>query len=126
MIGSSAVSLDVLLGTFMGGMCLGSLLFSRWVSPALQPLRVYALIEIGIAALALDLELLFAMPLVSGLYAAPGGSGLGLRGLLAAVCLLAPTILMGATLPAIARTVPNSPHGPAAVGYRPLIARFFA
>ena len=32
-IGSSAVSLGVLLGTFMGGMCLGSLLLPRFVSP---------------------------------------------------------------------------------------------
>ena len=32
-IGSSAVSLGVLLGTFMGGMCLGSLLLPRVVSP---------------------------------------------------------------------------------------------
>ena len=31
-IGSSAVSLGVLLGTFMGGMCLGSLLLPRYVS----------------------------------------------------------------------------------------------
>ena len=31
-IGSSAVSLGVLLGTFMGGMCLGSLLLPRWLS----------------------------------------------------------------------------------------------
>ena len=33
-IGSSAVSLGVLLGTFMGGMCLGSLLLPRVVSGA--------------------------------------------------------------------------------------------
>ena len=33
-IGSSAVSLGVLLGTFMGGMCLGSLLLPRFVSSA--------------------------------------------------------------------------------------------
>ena len=31
-IGSSAISLGVLLGTFMGGMCLGSLLLPRYVS----------------------------------------------------------------------------------------------
>ena len=30
-IGSSAVSLGVLLGTFMGGMCLGSLLLPRFI-----------------------------------------------------------------------------------------------
>src|SRR5256885_7336218 len=42
-IGSSTVSLGILLGTFMAGMCLGSLLFPRLVSRRLQPLRVYAL-----------------------------------------------------------------------------------
>src|SRR4051812_9227777 len=39
-IGSSAVSLGVLLGTFMGGMCLGSLALPRLVSPRLHPLGV--------------------------------------------------------------------------------------
>src|SRR3982751_2822102 len=33
-IGSSSISLGILLGTFMGGMCLGSLLLSRIISPA--------------------------------------------------------------------------------------------
>ena len=32
-IGSSAVSLGVLLGIFMGGMCLGSLLLPRYIRP---------------------------------------------------------------------------------------------
>src|SRR5881296_1121484 len=44
-IGSSAVSLGVLLGTFMGGMCLGSLALARIVSARRHPLRVYALLE---------------------------------------------------------------------------------
>src|SRR6266850_5738353 len=47
-IGSSAVSLAVLLATFMGGTCLGSLIFPRLVSARRNPLRVYAAIEIGI------------------------------------------------------------------------------
>ena len=38
-IGSSAVSLGVLLGVYMGGMCLGSLLLPRYVSPREHPLR---------------------------------------------------------------------------------------
>ena len=36
-IGSSAVSMAVLLGTFMGGMCLGSLFLSKYVSRAQHP-----------------------------------------------------------------------------------------
>src|SRR5919112_1454191 len=50
-IGSSAVSLGVLLGTFMGGMCLGSLLLPRFVTPGHHPLRVYAFLELGIGAI---------------------------------------------------------------------------
>src|SRR5208337_3730299 len=38
-IGSTATSLAVLLGTFMGGMCLGSLAFARIIPASLHPLR---------------------------------------------------------------------------------------
>src|SRR2546425_9407930 len=46
-IGSSAVSLGVLLATFMGGMCIGGLLLPRLVSRRRHPLRVYAVLELG-------------------------------------------------------------------------------
>src|ERR1041385_1653076 len=49
-IGSSSVSLGVLLGTFMGGMCLGSLLFPRIIGSSFRPLLVYAALELGIGA----------------------------------------------------------------------------
>src|SRR5688572_7377301 len=54
-IGSSAVSMAVLLGTFMGGMCLGSLALPRLVGADRHPLRVYAFLEIGIGAFGLAL-----------------------------------------------------------------------
>src|SRR5262245_53479869 len=94
-VGSSAVSLAVLLATFMGGTCLGSLLLPRLVA-RYRPLRVYAVIELGIALFALLILLLT----VSTGYA-PGG--FFLRGIIAAICLLPPTFLMGATLPILAR-----------------------
>jgi spermidine synthase len=40
-----------------------------------------------------------------------GAPGLLLRGLLAAICLFPPTLLMGATLPAVSRWVEMSPRG---------------
>src|ERR1700758_2928593 len=52
-IGSSTVSLGILLGTFMGGMCLGSFLFARSVSRTRHPLRVYAVMELSIGAIGL-------------------------------------------------------------------------
>ena len=61
-IGSSAVSLAVLLGTFMGGMCLGSFLLPRYISAREHPLRVYAYFEIAIGVL--GLLILFGVPAV--------------------------------------------------------------
>src|SRR5512134_1845654 len=71
-IGSTAVSLGILLATFMGGMCLGSLILRR--------LRLYA-IELGIAIC--GILVLFLMPFVGSAY-------------WAVACLLPPTLLMGA------------------------------
>ena len=117
-IGSTAVSLGVLLGTFMGGMCAGSLLLPRLVSDRRHPLRVYAVLEVGIAVL--GLAVLFAMPHVEQVYvryAGFGPPGWLLRGAVAGVCLLPPTFLMGATLPAIARWVETGPEGVSWLGF---------
>jgi spermidine synthase len=117
-IGSSAVSLGVLLGTFMGGMCIGSLGLARVISAREHPLRVYAWLEVGIGVI--GLLVLFGMPLLAGLYTSWAGTGVVsilIRGLAAAICLLPPTILMGATLPAIARWVKSSPEGVSWLGY---------
>src|SRR6266478_5994134 len=61
-IGSSAVSLGVLLATFMGGLCFGSLTLPRLKIASDHPLRVYGKIEIGIAIC--GVLVLFVMPLV--------------------------------------------------------------
>ena len=116
-IGSSTVSIGVLLGMFMGGMCLGSLLAPRLIDGRRHPLRVYAALElaIGVAGLAL----LAAMPAVTALYSRWGGSGAGglmLRALVAAICLLPPTIAMGATLPAVSRAVDSGRRGMSTLG----------
>ncbi|HEX6464414.1 MAG TPA: hypothetical protein VFZ98_08175, partial [Vicinamibacterales bacterium] len=118
-IGSSAVSMGVLLGTFMGGMCLGSFLLPRYVRRGLHPLRVYAYLESGIGVF--GLLILFGMPLINTVYAAvsPGSgiTGILLRGLAAGICLLPPTLLMGATLPAISRWVEATPEGVSWLGF---------
>jgi spermidine synthase len=117
-VGSSAISLGVLLGTFMGGLCLGSLGLSRVIPARHHPLRVYALLELGIGVI--GMLVLVAMPLVGSAYAAWAGSGtlgLALRAVAAAVCLLPPTLLMGATLPALSRWVEMTPRGVSWLGF---------
>lgn len=114
-IGSSAVSMGVLLGTFMGGMCLGSYILPRYIGTGPHPLRVYAFLELGIGLM--GLLLLFGMPLVNTIYAAIGGGHIAVRAVVAAICLLPPTLMMGATLPAVARFVQTSPQGVSWLGY---------
>ena len=118
-IGSSAVSLGVLLGIYMGGMCLGSLLAPKLLSPRLHPLRVYAALEAGIGLF--GIIVLFAVPALGTAYTKIAGTGqanLILRAIVAGVCLVPPTILMGATLPppepraAGRRALRESPSGP--------------
>ncbi|MEX2048349.1 MAG: fused MFS/spermidine synthase [Gemmatimonadota bacterium] len=117
-VGSSAISLGVLLATFMGGMCIGSIGLSRVVSAAHHPLKVYAYLELGIGAF--GLLALWLLPHVGGLYTSIGGPGmLGImvRALFCAIFLLPPTIMMGATLPAIARWVETTPKGVSWLGF---------
>jgi spermidine synthase len=117
-IGSSAISLGVLLGTFMGGMCLGSLLAPRLISRNYHPLRVYSAMELGIGII--GLVLLVGMPFIGQLYTTWAGQGavsMMLRGGVAAMCLLPPTMLMGATLPAISRWVQATPRGVSWIGF---------
>jgi spermidine synthase len=117
-IGSNAISIAVLLGTWMGGMCIGSLLLPRLISPSQNPLRIYALLELATGVC--GILVLFGVPLLQNVYLAGINSGVpnaALRAICCAICLLPPTILMGATLPLIARWVESTPSAAAWWGY---------
>ncbi len=110
-IGSTSISMGFLLASFMGGLCIGS-----WRMPKLStrthPLKLYAYIEIGVAVC--GLLVLWLLPLFDRVYIAATGAGVPnmmLRALLAAVCLLPPTILMGASLPAASRWIESAGRG---------------
>ena len=111
-IGASSVSLAILLASFMGGMCIGSLGFSRRVSHRWHPLVIYAVLELGIAVV--GVALLVFLPAVQLVYVSVFGYGLAgimLRAVVCLVALLPPTILMGATLPAVARWMKSTRIG---------------
>jgi spermidine synthase len=112
-IGSTAVSLGVLLATFMGGLCLGSLALPRVARARdMHPLRVYALLELGIGAC--GILALIVIPLLDSVYVAAVGHGMPailFRALICAICLMPPTMLMGASLPAAARWVESTQEG---------------
>ena len=110
-IGSTSASLGFLLAAFMGGLCIGSVGFPRLKLAGQHPLRVYAMVEAAIGACAILVH--FMVPLVNYVYVAGAEHGLPgvlLRGFLSSVCLLPPTILMGASLPAIVRWLKTTPN----------------
>lgn len=108
-IGASALSVGLVLASFMGGMFLGSLSFARLVPSKREPLRVYAVLELLIGAFGLVMPLI--LPFVRSIYiglVGHGAASIALRAGIAACLLLPPTALMGATLPAIARRYGNT------------------
>jgi spermidine synthase len=107
-LGSTAVSLAVVLTAFMGGLAIGSLALPRLRAAEAHPLRTYALVELGVALcgiLALSGIPVFGRLDIGG----QGLSGMLARGLIAAICLLPPTVLMGASLPLVVNWIKSTP-----------------
>jgi spermidine synthase len=103
-VGASSLSVAVILSSFMGGMALGSWLVPKVTPARMHPLRVVAILEAGIALLGAMIPL--ALPYIQQAYmtmAEPGANAIALRAVVCALVLVPPTMLMGATLPAIAR-----------------------
>ncbi len=122
--GSTTLAISTVLTAYMGGLGLGSALAGRASDRIRDPLRAYALAELGVGlyALALPLVLVRYPALNTWLWttfgdAAPAGAAGGwnyallstLRFLASAVLLLLPTTLMGATLPLLGRYLVSRP-----------------
>lgn len=106
--GMTTASASAVLAVFMGGLGFGNLILGRRADGVSNPLRLYAMLEAGVAVSAALTP--FALDAVRHLFIATGGQGaLGaplatlVRLGLAAMVLLIPTFLMGGTLPAAAR-----------------------
>ncbi|MGZ3439053.1 MAG: fused MFS/spermidine synthase, partial [Polyangia bacterium] len=106
--GSTALAMSTVLSVFMGGLALGSWLAGRWADRIADRLRAYALAEAGVGLYALAVPLVLAgyPALNAAMYRVLGSSAVGLslaRFVAAALLLLVPTTLMGATLPLLSR-----------------------
>src|SRR5712692_1711525 len=108
--GVTTLAIGLVLAAFMGGLALGSAVAAKPAARITRAVRTYALIEIAIGVYALAVPLLFG--LVDRVYVAAwqhfqaGFYGFALaRFALAAIVLLIPTALMGATLPVLAAAV---------------------
>lgn len=108
--GATTAATATLVAVFMGGLALGSGICGRSIARVKRPDLLYALLETGVALFALATPFLFAA--IGDAYVMAYrrlGEGPGVlmlvRILLSAAALLPPTILMGATFPALAKAV---------------------
>src|SRR5215475_5032656 len=63
--GATTFAISTVLTAFMGGLALGSFYFGRRSASAAEPLRLYALLEIGIGIYGLLVPLIFAaLPII--------------------------------------------------------------
>jgi spermidine synthase len=114
--GSTQFATSTVLSTFMAGLALGAFLAGRWLGRGgMRPLKIYGLLEIGIGLYALAVPFLFGLltPIYRAIWEAGASESFVLLSLakfagIAAV-LLPPTILMGASLPVLARQVADDP-----------------
>ena len=111
--GSTALAVGTVLAGFMAGLALGSWVAGRIADRTANCLRLYAWLEIGIAAAAIAVHLLLdgLQSADSGIYEVLGGSAgmvALMRFLLVFLLVMAPTLLMGATLPVLASLVDKS------------------
>ncbi|MBM3269105.1 MAG: fused MFS/spermidine synthase, partial [Candidatus Sericytochromatia bacterium] len=115
-LGSSAYSFALMLGAFIAGIALGSLLVNRGVLPGSDPLRQFAIAQAGIALLvSLTIPLYDHLPLLAVrlgnvIVRSPETFGLfqGLQFGVAALLMLPPTTCIGMTLPLAARAATRS------------------
>jgi len=111
--GSSTAASAAVLAIFIGGAGAGSLLLGKRSDATPRPLLMYAKLEVGIAGFAAASP--FFIDLARYVYRAAGGTfhlgmtlGTILRLLLAAIVIGLPTVLMGGTLPAAARSAEST------------------
>lgn len=108
--GASTAANAVAVAIFMGGLGLGGLYFGRYADEWSTPQRRYAFIEAAIGVSAM-LTVVLVYPVEWAYYALGGTASLGAAGatlvrlVLSVILLGPPTVLMGGTLPALARLI---------------------
>jgi len=114
--GNTAHAVSTVLAAFLGGLALGAYFLGRWVDRRGASLRIYAVLELGVAVYCLFVPELFSLVTRGyvGLFhtlALGTWSIAAVRFGLTALVILVPTILMGGTLPVLARQLAqNRPH----------------
>jgi len=113
--GGSHLAVTAVLSIFMAGLAAGGYAIGKYVDHVTKPLRLYGLLELGIALFAL--VFMGLMKLYPSIYI-PLAQGkdnahfylLFIRVLFSVIALIIPTTLMGGTLPVLSRFVSKQPQ----------------
>ncbi|MBX3269280.1 MAG: fused MFS/spermidine synthase [Sandaracinaceae bacterium] len=119
-LGNASFATAAVLAAVMGGMGAGAWLAGR-VADRVRPLALYGALELGLGASALAVPALAAFAADASVEVlravGPGWPSFAARFAIAGGVLLAPSLLLGATLPALARATELAlPRGPDRVG----------
>ena len=120
--GSAMFAISTVLAVFFGGLALGSYLFGKYSQRVSRPLKIYAMLEMGVGILGILSPMMFtAADSLFGLFYHSILDSFPLlsftRFILVSLILLPPTILMGGTLPLFCRQyVLNKDHISLSVG----------
>jgi spermidine synthase len=115
-MGNTVYSSTTVLAAFMGGLALGSILLGRYIdNTKVSPLKLYAVLELGIGLFALSVPYILAgfNPLYKYIYQASSFNNhliTFLKFVISFCLLLIPTFLMGGTLPILSKYVISSPQ----------------
>ncbi len=106
--GSTQFAVTTVLTTFMAGLAIGSLIFGRYVDRHPNPIRLYAIIELGIGAYCLLSPALFELLRYIYLWGLSADSSVNAgfnitQFALSFIGLIIPTTLMGGTLPILVK-----------------------
>lgn len=109
--GVSIFGVIITVSSFMSGLGLGSLLGHRLLTKFLNPIRVFAILELTVACLALIMPLMFQ--LVESLLLSSGVGGplftwYAFELVFAGILLFIPAMLMGAGFPVVLRAIQNT------------------
>lgn len=113
--GGSHLAVTAVLSIFMAGLAIGGYVIGRRVDRVRRPLRLYGILELGIAASALAFAGLVRVYPAIYVALAQGRDESAiylsvLRMTFSVVALLLPTVLMGGTLPVLSRFVSGQPE----------------
>lgn len=106
LLGCTVYATSTILGAYMAGLALGSYTVGKYVDRSQHLLRLYSILEFGIALSAFAMPFVFEslVPVYRWIYGFTNESTLSIvRASFIFFCLIIPTTLMGGTLPVLSR-----------------------